>query len=330
MKILVTGATGFLGRRLCELLDTTHYEVIATGRNTRVGAELRDKGVRFIAGDLCDPVFTQEIVRGCKAIVHCAALSTIWAKYNDFYQANVVAVHHLITAAQQNNIPHFIHVSTPSLYVGAQLKEGITEHSPLPKKFSNDYVKTKKISEDLLLEAAQQGAFNTTIIRPQGIFGPNDTSIIPRLITASDQGGIPLIKGGQHPIDATYIDNVCHALSLCLTSKPNTSNIYNITNGEPVRFVELLQKIFRSIDHPLQWKVRPYWLLKLVAHLSEKTYKSLRIRSEPPLTHYTLSVLSEQRTLNISAAQQQLGYKPIVTLDEGIERYAQWYKRAHQ
>lgn len=330
MKILVTGTTGFLGNRFCEQLNHSDYDIIATGRNTRAGIKLQSPNIKFIAGDLTDNAFAQQVARDCEAIVHCAALSTIWSSYNQFHQANVVVVNNLLSAAKKYKIPRFIHISTPSVYVGSPIKEGITENTKLPRKFANDYIKTKKMSEDLLLDAAKQGLLQTIILRPQGIFGPNDSSIIPRLLNANDHGGIPLIKGGQHKIDVTYIDNVCHAMKLSLHSRDtNDANIYNITNGEPTCFLEILQKIFTSIQHPLNCKPRPYWLLKLVAHLYEKTYKFLHVKNEPPLTNYTLSIMSESRTLDISAAQEKLGYKPIVTLDEGISRYAQWYRQRH-
>jgi len=328
MKVLITGATGFLGKRLSEVLHAANYEVVATGRNAQIGAALQNQGINFIAGDLNNSDFANKICHRCDAVIHCAALSTVWSAYDRFYQANVLAVKHLISAAKKQKIRRFIHVSTPSIYVGAPLKENITETTPLPQQFANDYAQTKKMSEDIVLDATEY-SFHTTIIRPQGIFGPGDSTIMPRLLMASDDGGIPLIKGGQHKIDLTYIDNVCQALMLSLTSGSN-GGIYNISNGEPIIFLDFLQKIFASIKHPLRCKVRPYWLLKLVANLYEKTYKALSVSSEPRLTNYTLSILSESRTLNINAAQKELGYKPVISLDEGIYRYAQWYIQQHQ
>lgn len=328
MKILVTGATGFLGRRLCELLIQSDYSVVATGRNLQTGRELEKQGLHFIPGDLSNPEFANQVVFGCDAIIHCAALSTIWANYEQFYQANVLAVKHLIAAAQKQQISRIVHISTPSVYVGAAVKEDIRENIKLPEQFANDYIHTKRMSENLLLQAASEGAFQAVILRPQGIFGPQDSSIIPRLLAANERRGIPLIRGGQHLIDATYVDNVCQAIGLSLHSKQSEqTRIYNITNGEPVIFLELLQKIFTSIHLRLRCKPQSYKLLNFIANMYEKSYKWLGINHEPPLTRYTLSILSESRTLNIEAAREQLGYKPHISLDEGIARYAQWYNQ---
>lgn len=328
MKILVTGATGFLGRRFCEQLNQGDYNLIATGRNIQIGKELEKQGIHFVPGDLADPDFVNQVVQRCDAIVHCAALSTVWAKYEQFYQANVLAVNNLISAAKNHQVSRIVHISTPSVYVGAAIKEGIREDIKLPKQGANDYIQTKKISEDLWLDAASEGLVQAVILRPQGIFGPNDSSIIPRLLAASEHRGIPLIQGGQHRIDVTYIDNVCQAMRLSLQAKlTKPACIYNITNDEPLVFIELLQKIFSSIGHPLRCKPRSYRLLKLLAGFYEVFYKCLNVNHEPPLTHYTLSVLSESRTLDIQAAQEELYYKPEISLDEGIARYAQWYKQ---
>ena len=325
MNILVTGATGFLGSRLCEVLSKANYTMTATGRNARRGAQLANKNTVFIAGDLTDRAFTDTICRNAKAIIHCAALPTVWASYQDFYQANVLAVSNLIASANKHQIRQFIHVSTPSIYIGGAIKEQIKETMPLPRRFINTYAHTKKLAEDLLLDPSCC-EFHPTIIRPQGIFGPRDQTIVPRLLATHDQGGIPLIRGGQHLIDLTYIDNVCDALLLCLRKKMNTeARIYNITNGEPVVFLDFLNKLFSSIQHPLRCNARAYFMLQLIARAYETTYKLFKIKEEPRITRYTLSILSESRTLDISAAKEELGYQPKISLDEGVQRYAQWY-----
>ena len=214
IKILVTGGTGFLGKRLAFKLQTLGYDVTLLGRNRIIGNELAAKGLQFLPIDLIDKEATLTACKGKDYVFHCGALSSPWGKYQQFYNANVLGTRNIIQGCQKYGIQRLIHVSTPSIYFDFSHRLNISENDPLPSKLANHYAATKLLAEAEINQAHQQGLPVITI-RPRGIFGPGDNAILPRLIKANNKTGIPLINEGKAYIDMTYIDNVVDALLLC-------------------------------------------------------------------------------------------------------------------
>lgn len=330
MKTLVTGATGFLGEHLCYRLKEEGFQVVGVGRNENKGKELESKGVTFVRTDLSNKSDVEGLLSDIDYVFHSAALSSPWGNYEDFHQANVVATQNLIDEALKEKIERFIHVSTPSIYAHSQDTLGIKEDSQLPEVFINHYATTKHEAEKIVDEAFKKG-LKTIAIRPRGIFGPGDTSVIPRLIRANEKLGVPMINKGEAVIDVTYVGNVVEALILCMKSNESTlGKKYNITNGEPTNLHDLLSKVFTSLDMEWKQKHMDYKTLQTAAGFIEFLHKNLFKKTEPVLTKYTVDLLSKSQTLDITAAREELGYVPIVSLDEGVVEFAKWWKEKNK
>lgn len=330
MNVLVTGATGFVGRHVCERLQTMGWAVTALGRNAMVGAELKGRGIRFVQADLRH---TEEVSRACEGqqvVIHSAALSSPWGAYREFYASNVDGTRHLLEASKQHGVQRFIHLSTPSVYFDYQHREGIRESDPLPARPVNAYAATKLQAEELVLQAGR-GGMPVIVFRPRAIFGPGDTALFPRLLRANNTRGIPMIDGGLAKLDLTYVENLVDAIVLAL-SAPDAAlgRVYNISNGEPVVLREVLSELLELLDMPLRGKHLPYAVVSGAAGLMELAYKTLRLKGEPLLTRYTVGVLTFDQTLDISEAVKRLGYQPRVSVAEGIRRYAAWWKEQEQ
>jgi len=327
MKILVTGGTGFLGKALALRLTYKGHSVSAFGRNINIGKKLEENGIRFIAGDLTDPIATENACQGQDVVFHCGALSSPWGTYRAFYRSNVLGTQNIIQGCHRQGIRRLIHVSTPSIYFDYSDRFNISEEEILPKRSCNPYAKSKRLAEELVLKAHMEG-LKSIIIRPRGIFGPGDTTIIPRLIRANTKGGIPLIDEGKALIDITYIDNVVDALFKCLTA-PDCAfgHCYNISNGESLPLKEILDQLFATLNEPPHYRRIPYQRASQVATLMEAASTIFTLgRIEPLLTRYTVGVLSKSQTLDISAAKHVLGYEPRVSIKEGLHYFAQWWK----
>jgi nucleoside-diphosphate-sugar epimerase len=207
MNILVTGGTGFLGKHLALRLQSLGDNVTILGRNRKIGQQLEAEGFKFLSVDLKDKEATIAACRGQDYVFHCAALSSPWGKYRDFYNSNVLATRHIIQGCQESGVKRLIHVSTPSIYFNFCDRFNISEIDPLPKIPANAYAKTKLLAEQEIDSAYQQGLPVITI-RPRSIVGVGDTAIFPRLLQASSRSGIPLINQGKACIDVTYVDNM--------------------------------------------------------------------------------------------------------------------------
>ncbi|WP_080839249.1 NAD-dependent epimerase/dehydratase family protein [Cohnella massiliensis] len=326
-RALITGATGFLGRRLAAALLDRGWEVSGFGRNEAVGAELAQAGVRFIRGDLADPRQVADACAGRQIVFHCGALSSPWGAYRDFYAGNVEGTRNVAAACLAHRVERLVHVSTPSLYFDYRDRLNIPESSPLPSRPANCYAATKRMAEQIVNEAFASG-LPSVIVRPRAIFGPGDRTLLPRFIRANEQGGIPLFRGGNIRMDLTYVDNVVHALLLCASAPESALGAaYNITNREPALFIDVLRRLFEALGKPLRLRPLPYPVAYGLAGFLEWKTRLLRSGAEPPLTRYSVGLLGKHQTLDTSLAEEKLGYSPVVGLEEGLERYASWWNR---
>ena len=328
MKFLVTGATSGLGRNATEWLLNAGYQVCATGRNVQAGEELTKLGAHFMALDLViasDEEY-QQFISDYYFICHCASLSSPSLKYQYFYQSNVVVTQRLAQFAGKLGIKRFVHVSTPSLYFDFHSHLNIPEQQ-LAEQFANNYAKTKFLAEEVISQSIS--LYPQTIyimLRPRGIFGPHDRVLITRvldLITRT-KGTLPLPGAGKAFIDLTFVLNVVHAMFLASTGQQlNSGEVFNITNQQPKSLHEMLTMLIKE-KLQIEFSVRalPYSFLYGLACINEWLAKITH--KEPALTRYSVGTLYFDMTLNPDLAIKRLGYKPIYSLEEGIDITAEW------
>lgn len=315
MRAIVTGATGGLGRNLVEFLSLKGWDVIAFGRNKNIGDIL---GVEFHAFDLSNKELTLKYFKNVDIVFHCAALSSPWGDYDSFYSANVVATKNVIDAMTLYDIKKLVHVSTPSIYFNFTNQYEVKEDY-LPKKFVNNYAKTKYEAEQVVLNSSME----SVIIRPRGIFGEYDQVLVPRLEKIAKKGSLPLIKNRKVIVDVTYVGNVVHALFLAATKDVPSKSIFNITNDEPMNIKDIFTLVMSSIKVDVKFRYISYPFLIGVAKFLEVISK-IGLTDEPLVTKYGVGVISNSQTLDISSAKEILGYMPIYTIEEGLKNYAKY------
>ncbi len=332
MNILITGATGFLGYCLAERLVAQGHTVTTTGRNPEMGLRLKHLGTRFVSGSINDQAHLLALCKGQDAIVHTAGLSSPWGRYEDFYRTNTLGTEQVVTAALTQNVPRFVHISTPSIYVKNADCEDIRESDPLPSTFINAYAQTKYAAEQRVLAGAEQG-LETVMLRPRALIGRGDTVIMPRLLRAFETGRLRRIGHGQNRVDLTPVDNVCHAIELALTlpsGSPALQEAYNISNGEPVLLWQTLQTAFQRLH--LQLDLRkgiPFAVADAVAAALEAKARRQPGQPEPPLTRYSVIMMSRSQTLNIDKAREKLGYAPQVSVETAMNDFITWWRQTH-
>ena len=327
MTVVVTGASGFLGGRLTELLLEQGRRVIALGRNPVALGRLAELGASTHAGDLTDRTFLEQILPEESAVVHCGALSSPWGRPAEFYHSNVLATQVLCSVALEKRVSRFVHISTPSVYVEKASKEFILEGDPLPEKMINHYADSKLKAERLVQEYFQLG-LDTVILRPQGIFGPRDTAILPRLIRIAEKGFVPVMDELVR-IDLTYVDNVVSAVFCALSSGPESlGEVFNITNGEPVNQLVTLEALLARLGYRVNRKWIPVERAWKIAGALEWVHRHFIPDREPLLTRYGVCTLAYTRTLSIDKAKTLIGYRPGISMQEGLERTIPWFARS--
>ncbi|MBP2624153.1 NAD-dependent epimerase/dehydratase family protein [Streptococcus oricebi] len=326
MKVLVTGATGFLGGYVIKELLGRGYEVRAFGRNQELGQALIKEGVDFVSGDFTKEAEIMAACQGMDAVVHAGALSTIWGPWSDFYQANVYGTQLVLKACMEHGIKRLVYISSPSIYAAAKDQLGIKETDAPQENNLNNYIKSKLMAERLIKNCPQ---IPSIVLRPRGLFGIGDNSILPRVLAMSQRLGLPLLKGGQQLMDMTCVENVALAIALALEAKDEAvGQIYNITNGEPRTFKSLLDELLDGLGQEKRYLRLPAGLIGFFASSLEGFYRLFQLKKEPPLTRYSYYLLRYSQTLDISKAQEDLGYEPRMSLSEGIENYVKHYRES--
>ena len=324
-RILVTGATGFLGKYLVKQLLSDGYEVRALGRNEEIGKSLYEQGAEFCKGDFTDEKQCDQYFQGVDYVIHAGALSTVWGKWEAFYNINVEGTRNVCKLCQKYGVKRLVYVSSPSIYSGKEHKFNIVESEYDKGNELNFYIKSKIMSEDIIKEYNEKGLY-TVVIRPRGLIGIGDTSLIPRILKANDKIGIPLFNGGSNFVDVTCVENVAYALSLGVKAENVNGQVFNITNGEPMEFKSILEMFLNSINKKAKYLKLPFGMVYGLASFLEWMYRTFNKKGEPALTRYTVCTLAFSQTLNIDKAKEMLGYKPIKTLSEGILEYGEWWK----
>ncbi len=323
VKALVTGATGFLGGALARRLAAAGVEVVGTGRDEARGWALEANGVRFQRLELTDAAGTHAACAGVSVVFHCGALSAPWGRWSDFYCANVLGTHHVIEACREAEVTRLIHVSTPSLYFSHADREGVREGDPFAAKPINRYVRSKRWAEALVARAVQDG-FPAIVVRPRAVFGPGDRTILPRAVRALERGRMRVLGDGTNRADFTYIDNAVEALMRCMDA-PALGRAFNVTDGAPVRLWDVVNRLCDELG-----LARPNECVSLRrAYRAAGTLEALaRLLPgwEPLLTRATVSALGRSQTLDVTAARRELGYRPRVTTEEGVRRFARWWR----
>lgn len=326
--VLVTGATGFLGGYLVRRL-AKEYRVLALGRNQEKGRQLEACGARFCRGDFTRREDCASYFEGVDYVIHAGALSTVWGKWEDFYRTNVQGTNLVAALCLENGIRRLVYLSSPSVYTGREDQYNIREEQAPEKNELNYYIKSKLMAEKVIGKWQKKG-LETVILRPRGLIGIGDTSLVPRILNANAKTGIPLFREGHNLVDITSVENVALACELAMTAEKAGGRVFNITNGEPMEFGRILEQFLQAIGEPPHYRRLPFGVVYGLAGGLEWLYRSFGLAGEPPLTRYTVCTLGYAQTMDIHAAREILGYQPEKTLAESIREYGAWWRENHR
>lgn len=321
-KILITGATGFLGSRLVEIMSTIKgLEILATGRTLKTQNISKKSNLKYILGNLEDTKFVDSLVKGVDTIIHTAALSSQMGNPKDFQRANVEATKHLLKAAKANKIKKFIFISSPSVYFRFKHQLELKESDSLPKPV-NSYAYSKREAEKLV----QSSKIPYIILRPRALIGRGDKVIMPRILRAHREGRLMRMGDETNRVDITPVSNVVDAIILALDAdKKAVNQIYNISNGKPELLWPVLDKLLSQLQLPRPTKQISLKLVLVVAKLMELHAKWINGYREPALTVYGVGTLTMSFGMDISKAKKLLGYHPNQSVQEALNEFVEWY-----
>lgn len=326
MRVLVTGGGGFLGGAIVRRLVERSWEVRTFQRGEY--PELDELGVEQLRGDLGDADAVAEAVCGCDAVFHAAARTVLWGGRREFDATNVVGTRNVLAACRHAGVGRLIFTSTPAVVHAGRHLEGVDESAPYAERFESHYPRTKCQAEREVL-AANDAELATLALRPHLIWGPGDTQLVPRIVARARAGKLWLVGDGSNLVDTTYVDNaaVAHLLA-CDRLRPGAGcagNAYFITNGEPRPIREIFDGILTAAGEAPVRRSLPYPVARAAAGVVEVAYRLLPLDGEPPMTRMMVDHLATAHWYDISAARRDLGYEPLVSLDQGFQRLREWF-----
>lgn len=286
---------------------------------------LRALGVQLHRGDVADPDTVRGAVDGCGQVFHTAARVGVWGSYRDYYRSNVTGTRQLLAACRQHRVRQLIYTSTPSVVFEGRDQENIDESAPYARRFYNAYQQTKALAEQMVL-AANGAALATVALRPHLIWGERDPHLVQRVLARAKAGQLRLVAGSRKQVDATHIDNAVHAhLAAARALRVGArcaGRAYFIADGNPLPLRDLLNHILRAAGLPAVQASIPAPLAWLAGALSEGAFRLLPLSGEPVMTRFVARQLATAHWYNLAAARRDLGYEPVITLEEGMARLA--------
>ena len=327
MAVLVTGASGFLGGRLAQMLVARGDEVVILARMNSDLQHLTGAPVRVARGDLTDFAALTEAVRGVSHIFHCAACSTDWAPAATYMAANVTGTENLLRAAHEaSSLERFVHVSTTDVY-GYPLIPG-SESCPIVDA-GLPYNQTKGRGEQAVW-AAHRAGLPVTVLRPATIYGPRGKDFTLEIAMMLRQRMMATIDDGTAAGGFTYVDNVATAMLQAASSDAALGQAYNISDGTNATWREYLNLFAGRLGTPMPWINLQFATAMAAAKLFEMPHRLLKLGGRPLLTRHAVLLLGRSQEFPIAKARRDLDFCPAVSLEEGIERSVAWIRNRLQ
>jgi 2-alkyl-3-oxoalkanoate reductase len=321
-RALVSGATGFLGGHLAQVLHGLGYRVrILVHKRNRID-HLLELGMEIVEGDLLDPASLIRAAAGQSVVFHTAGKVTDWGPSAEYFQVNTEGTRNVIAACRENGVGRLVHVSSLSVLGLPRTGEVITEEAPYPRSLPDPYSASKKAAELLVRAANGAGGLATTVVRPGVIWGPGDITIVPRLADLLRRRQMILIGGGRNLLGLSHIESLARGLVLAAEAPRAAGQVYHMTDGEEITAREAVDALAAVMGVPEARFSLPYGVVYGVAALIEGAARLAGRQTPPRMTRYGVRLVACHCRYDIGRARRELGYQPEVTFREGIKQLA--------
>lgn len=325
MRALVTGATGMVGINLIEALARgSEFQTVALVRPASDISALPREGVELRHGDMAEAQTLADVCEGIDVVFHCAALVSDWGMREEMIRVNVKGLEALLGSAVKHGVKRLVLVSSMAV-LGNRPQVNVDESAPYVVTGDN-YNFTKMEAEKLALRWQRERGLATVIVRPPYIYGPHDRQFFPRLITAIEREKFIYLGRGDNPISLCYVGNLVDALMRAARSERAAGRLYHITDGPPVTRRQLVQFLSDELGLLRPQKRLPIGLAKVLMHAMETKARLTGATEAPLLNRFRVKFLHTPLSFSIRRAQEELGYGPAFTFQEGMERTLAWFK----
>jgi nucleoside-diphosphate-sugar epimerase len=312
LRVLVTGATGYIGSKLAGRLKSEGFDVYCLVRKD-VGSD----DFNAVPGDLLRPSTLRDACRGIDVVCNCAGAHGKWSIPKTLIESvNVEGPKNLLRAAMDASASYMLHLGA-AISIGLELGDGRTK-----RHLHTFYARTKYKGVVEALKLARELDMPFGVVHPTFTYGPGDPHKL-KFIKTIKKGYFFHLKEGSTRINPVYIDDLIDGIALALQKRPN-QEAYILGGPRPVTYREWAETIAKALNvSPPRFSI-PLGLAWLAAIGMESVGRI--IGKEPPLTRSRVLTISQDRGWRIDKARRELGYDPSVDIAEGIQKTIEWYK----
>ncbi|MFZ1721819.1 MAG: NAD-dependent epimerase/dehydratase family protein [Microgenomates group bacterium] len=326
-KILITGAGGFIGSHLVDLL--VEKKLASKLRLALLPEESthninHHKNLEIIRGDIRDSSFIKKAMKDVELVFHLAARIDFDGKtYEEYEDVNVTGTKHLVNAAVAAKVKKFIFYSSIGVH-GLPAGIGNIENwdESHPPTYTNFYGQSKWEAEECIREAHALTGLPYAIIRPVSVYGTREKGPTLGLYKAIHSGQFLLIGDGENLMHYVHVSDLVQATYLAAASKRKTGE-YIIAGAEATKFKDVVKFVATSINKPLPKISLPKFFAMGISYFFE--FFTLLTGVKLPLFPSRVKTMTTTYYFNISKAKKELGYAPKVSFEMGSKQLGKWY-----
>ena len=315
-KAFVTGGSGFIGRRLIERLRSDRHDVHALARSEEAERRVTDAGAEAVPGDISDAESIRAGAQGCELGFHLAAKVEDWGPWEEFEQANIEGTRNVLEGCAKAGVRRFVHAGTEAALIAGEPLVNVDETAPLRPDSKAPYARSKAIAEQAVRDASRDG-FETIVLRPRFVWGRGDTSLLPGILELVEGGRFTWIGGGDHLTSTTHVDNTVEGLVLA-AERGRPGEAYFVTDADTVVWREFLSEMIETQGVEAPTRSIPTALAAALMGAGELGWRLLPLRGRPPLSRFAFWISSQECTIDISKARDELGYEPVMSREQGL------------
>ena len=321
--ILLTGATGLVGRQVAELLGARGTPMLAMVRDEGRASWLTGLGARFATDPITDAE-TWDSVRGVTAIVHCAALISGGRSWETYAAANIRTTALAARRARELGVP-FVQLSSVAVYGGSTTEPVGSVDEAFPFRPLDDgawYARSKRESEAAVWREAERG-LQAIALRPCVIYGPHDRLFFPKLVRQARRGVLPLIGAGDRPMALVHARSVGQAVLAALDAKRGWGRPYNVTGDAPIAPRDVAAALGRGIGRQVRTPHLPEGVVLGAAKLLDGLGRVVLPKGLFPGSLKTaVGYWRGGDPYRSEALRMELGWKPVIDHAAEIEGLA--------
>lgn len=323
MKVVVTGASGMLGRAVAETLRDRGDTVRAFQRRP-AGIP----GVEDVRGSLTEADDVDRAVADADAVVHLAAKVSISGPEDEYRAVNIGGTSHVVEAMRRAGGGRLVNISSPSVaHLGTSIV-GLDATPADPGRARGPYARTKAAAELLAMDADGADGMLVTSVRPHIVWGPGDTQLVGRIVDRARTGRMPLLDQGLALIDTTYVTNAAEAIVAALDRIEDVhGESFVVSNGEPRTVRDVVGGFCDAAGVPRPVIRIPGRLGRAAGRLVERVWDLRPGDDEPPMTEFLAEQLSTAHWFDQRRTHERLRWTPRISLDEGLEELHRWFER---